>query len=373
MATIGSNATGANQALTAGSAYMHNLPLYQYVATVQQNVDAVYIYSSNASNSGLSVEVSLYEISSGTRNLVANTTQTFVTDSSTGWKAIDLTGLGITINPGTYAVGIWSAGAFACMTKTVVNDDNMHVRNSSQTASPDPLVDSLNNNIKGGPLSAYFTTTNSSLIAPVISDVNGGSSITTGDNNVLIALTGGEASQGNGSVVISLSDNINDASVITQVIGSSGWSDTAVYIDINLPTGAGGVPVFVFITNNSGASSVSGFSVNVTPIAAAVFHTLQITDDGTVTGNPVICASSDFSAGVTAYKNKGLLSEEFDDEVISLSTGDTDRPEYNVRFPTGAPIGGDTITFVYDQTLGDIQSVADGIALLSGEFPGTVC
>jgi len=198
-----------------------------------------------------------------------------------------------------------------------------------------------------------------------VTSVNGGAPISDGDTGVT---TLGNAFGSPGVHTISPSDNINDVNAVVQT--DTSWTPTAIDITVSLPVGSNSDnPVFVFVTNDSAETNAIGFPVSVLSTDVISIFSMKI-DDGV---NPVLCTATDFDLGVTAYLNKGLAGEEIASLVVSTSNANTAQPQFKCTF-SKAPVNlVDTITVVYDNTVGDIQSVADGIALLSGEYTGTVC
>lgn len=126
----------------------------------------------------------------------------------------------------------------------------------------------------------------------------------------------------------------------------------------------------------AGSDDISGYSFYAETRASTVqasptLHTL-ILEDGS--SNPVVCESTDFALGVTAYKNKGLSGEETATSVVSITNTNTSAPQYHCEFPTGDPVPlVDTISFDYDDTVGDIKSVTGAMPLATGTFTGTTC
>lgn len=68
-----------------------------------------------------------------------------------------------------------------------------------------------------------------------------------------------EAAQGSGRVVISPTDDIDDAGAQTQVVSS--WSDTSIEFAASRGTMGVGSGLFLFVENDSGTSNVSGYAV----------------------------------------------------------------------------------------------------------------
>lgn len=204
------------------------------------------------------------------------------------------------------------------------------------------------------------------VVDVTINSVNGGSPINDGDTGVVVLGSNFEAT--GATMVLSLVDDINDASAVSQTITSDG--DTSMSFTVNLPTNASSEnPVYMFITNATGTVNASGFAVNIDTGLVTGTFTVAF-DDGV---NPVICSSSDFALGMTAYMNKGAGNEEVAINTIELSNADSATPQLSITF-SNAPVNGvDAITIDYDDTVGDIRSVTGQIALITQSFNGTVC
>jgi nucleotide-binding universal stress UspA family protein len=82
-----------------------------------------------------------------------------------------------------------------------------------------------------------------------------------GQTDVTITGSGFGASQGAGLVKISPTDNVNDASAVTQTV--TAWSANSVTITAVRGTLAVSTPMYLFLTNNSAASNSAGAAVQI--------------------------------------------------------------------------------------------------------------
>ena len=80
-----------------------------------------------------------------------------------------------------------------------------------------------------------------------------------GQVGVTITGTSFEASQGTGNVIISPSNNVADGSAVSQT--ETAWADTSITITTARGSLTYGAQMYLFVTNNSGASNASGYPV----------------------------------------------------------------------------------------------------------------
>ena len=91
--------------------------------------------------------------------------------------------------------------------------------------------------------------------------------------------------------------------------------------------------------------------------------------------DPVICESTDFAKGVTAYVLRGGTVSEQATEIRSGTTESSSEITLYCTYPNGDPVLGDSdaVVFFYDNTIGDIKSVTGSIPLATGSYTGDTC
>ncbi len=360
MSIIGNNVTGGGVTFVVDMAELADDDTLHTTFLVDQNIVGYYIRQHSSSNDGKNAKLAVMDVLLGSSGstIVAGTEQSFVGDNAgEKWIFIDLLLNPIALPAGTYQVQFWSDGWVGQISGDYINNRNIRVADVADLQSPFVLNNSSRSK---GSVSAYVETQDAVTVTkPTISSVNGGNSIADGDS-VTIVLANGLS--GSNTVKIGNVDSYFHVDAVTQTITSDG--NTSIDITVELPTGAtSDNPVYVFVHNGTEASN--GFSVNVTPIVSTL-HTMVIEDGSS---NAVICSSTNFALGVTAYKNKGLPNEEIASLITEVSNSDTSTPQYQVTFSGGEPVNGtDTITIVYDAGVGDIKSVTGSIALPSITF-----
>jgi hypothetical protein len=77
--------------------------------------------------------------------------------------------------------------------------------------------------------------------------------------NIVISGSTFGASQGAGAVIISPSDNVNDAGAVTQTVTS--WADTSITFTAVRSSLAMGTNLYLFVRENGGSSNASGYIV----------------------------------------------------------------------------------------------------------------
>jgi len=364
MATIGNTVTGGRNTLRANAAYMHNVSSFHTVIATTQNVNAVNFHSnafgSDPPNTGKIVEVGLYEISTGTNNLIPATSHFFTLTSAVEWLSFNFAG--VTIPPGTYAVGLRGDIDLVSGSDGVyVNNNN--IRTTGLPALPDILIGNAPS-LNGGAIAAYFDVTPTAVVTD-ITDVNNNVAVSNGDS---VTITGTFGATGN-TITVSLNDDVNDPSATTQAITTE--SATSIDVTVSLPANTlDNGSVFFFVTDSTSQSNANGYSISAVLANVVTAYTVVFTDGF---GAPVICESTDFALGMTAYINQGEVNEEVATTVIELSNANSASPQLSVNFSIVPAFGTDTISIVYDDTVGDIKSVTGGIALASQTFVGLVC
>lgn len=364
MATIGNDLIAFNYALDANIIYAHALNGVHLAITEAHEVGTLYIYQAGLNNTGKTAEIGIFDVTDGVENstLVGSSHEATGTGTKDVWLSIDLTGIEIALPANrTYGIQIFTDGWDGRAGGTWIT--NASVRRSGETGLVSPFVS--NTTSYSSSVSVYATATPVVADTVTITSVNAGATIASGDVDVTIIGTGFSTVN---TVTISPSQDIDDVDAVNQVLTRE--TTTEIDITVSLPTGANSFnPVYLFVTNSTSAVS-SPFSTEITP-ASASLHTLWFTDDGTITGNDVICESTlGFHIGVTAFVYRSGVTEEQASLIEAVSTLATATPQYNVTYPNGEPIAAnsDTIKFVYAATAGDIKSVTGGVALPSGEF-----
>lgn len=374
MATIGNTTFNTAGTVNVNSAYIHNQTIYHLDVTTPQEAFSFNIYQ-NSSATGLTAELGIYEITNGvSTGVLVGAVQTFIGDGNNAvWRNITLTGNNrITLPVGKYAVCMWSDGWPIGLKDGYVSSNNL--RDSSLSTLP-AILDATSSPLNGGAISMYVDTVAGAFSTIIDSVVDGtNQEITDGSTNVTVTGTF-EATQGSADVIISPTDNINDPFGASQVINT--YSSTVIGITTNLPvTTDPNLFLYMFVRNDSGLETIPGFTFreNLTAPSVITLFTLELEDGAS---NPVICASTDFANGMTAYLNEGLFNEEIATIFSSNSSLDTSTPQYSAAFTKVPVFGVDTISIVYlnlaDGGTGDIASASGGIALDSQSFNGTVC
>src|SRR5688572_15144107 len=96
---------------------------------------------------------------------------------------------------------------------------------------------------------------------PSVTSVDGDNAVFAGQTGVVVAGTTFGASQGVGSVVISPTDDIDDAGAVTQTV--TAWSDTSVTITVVKGSLSLDTNVYLFVENNAGDSNAAGRVIQI--------------------------------------------------------------------------------------------------------------
>ena len=91
--------------------------------------------------------------------------------------------------------------------------------------------------------------------------------------------------------------------------------------------------------------------------------------------DPVICESTNFALGVTAYVLRGGTVSEQATNIRSGTIEPSSEITLYCTYPNGDPVLGDSdaVVFFYDNAIGDIKSVTGGIPLATGSYTGDTC
>lgn len=111
----------------------------------------------------------------------------------------------------------------------------------------------------GGDPGRWFATTFKEQSASVTVSDAGDELFYNTETGVVVTCTGAGATKGAGALIISPSDNINDAGAITQT--TTAWADTSVTFTASLSTFTPFAQLYLFVKNNSAQSNSSGFLV----------------------------------------------------------------------------------------------------------------
>lgn len=150
--------------------------------------------------------------------------------------------------------------------------------------------------------------------------------VTDGNSFVLTGLNFG-ASQGSGSVIISPTDDINDAAAETQTVTS--WGDTSVTFTSNLPAGDPS-SVYIFVTDTDADVNNAGYFVSVQVVTGETINLTEPFHNGSaplanrtgITAYIYLASDGTLADTITnlTTNGAGVLSQILSENIVDAST-----------------------------------------------------
>lgn len=159
---------------------------------------------------------------------------------------------------------------------------------------------------------AFAIALNPTASAPTISDA-GDESFYNGETGCTITGTGFGSSQGNGTVKISPTNNVNDAGAVAQTVTS--WGASSIQFTCVKSTLSFLTNYYLFVTENGGTSNATGYQVQIEP---RVYIREKLVDlDGNTVNN---------ESGLTAFVWRAIPSNtnQAPAECLTSKTTDAD-------------------------------------------------